>query len=274
MSGPDAKAMQDEIRSGMPSGSVEGAHVAFWKAIFDAIREQVQEYGITFGTVVGQDGGSLRTLLDGEDDPRQVGFPRAVGQQYARGARVAVGTTRDGAKFVLGQVSDGKGKQAEGVVNRDNIQDGEVQRSHLGNKSVGNDQIDGNAVDSAQIRPNAVGNSQLAPNSVDNAQLRANCVDSAQIKPNAVGNSQLAANSVDSAQIRNGAVDHSQLANNAVDSNNIKSGAVGSSQLASNALNAYAKVNDVNSKVIAKLDGKKLKVDKDGNVTLPSLSNL
>jgi hypothetical protein len=269
MTTPDARAMQSDIRGTIagPNAPVTPLHEQVIKVVNDLIANAFQQYGITFGSVTGQDGGAVRVLIDGEDDPRQVGFPRKVGVQYAPGARVAVGTTQSGDKFILGPVNDGQGKSAEAVVGGVNVQDGAIQGNHLA----------GQAVDTPALHDGAVTTGKIANNAVKNQHIDTNAVDTPQLNGGAVTGAKIAANAVDTAQLNNGGVTLPKL------SSGVQSSlANGDSAIQHGDLSSYAKNSDLSNyvlvadynKMIKLLSGAKLTVDGNGRVTLPTLTTL
>lgn len=137
----------------IPAAPVSSLHEMVWKLINDAIDARFADFGITAATVTGTDAAGVQVLLDTEDDPRTIGLPRGLGQQYAKGGRVLVGTLVSGDKVVLGNAASGNGAPVVGApdilpdaIGRDHIQNGAINSEHMNTGSVSSGAIQNGAV--------------------------------------------------------------------------------------------------------------------------------
>lgn len=159
MSVPDARETQDAIRSEVGRPGPE--HEQLWRMIQDMVREEVANMAPTLGVVDGNDGGKVRVLLDDEDAPRTIGFPRKKGQRYQPGERVVVVKTRSGDPVVLGSISSGEGKAAENAVGGPDIYDDSIAKNHMKSNSVGTEQVEGSSIQSGHIKDNEIAKGKL-----------------------------------------------------------------------------------------------------------------
>jgi hypothetical protein len=149
----DRGQTHDEAERTIP-GATRGRpgplHEELYAKIMADVKEIVLEYAPTYGEVRGMDGGKVRVQIDGEDDEREVGFPRRKGQRYAPGDRVKVQKSRSGEWVADGTVSTKEGRDP----------------------TIGNEDLNADSVDSTQLKQNSVTQNAIAGDSVSRSALR------------------------------------------------------------------------------------------------------
>jgi hypothetical protein len=260
---PDPRQLHEELTNNV-RGSVsapDSMHEQLVKSIRSMVQEMIDASVPKMATVTGQDGGKVLVQMDNEDTPRQLGFSRKNGQRYNPGDRVVTMPTGSGDDHViLGTITNAQGE---------------------GEQAVGNPDLIDQSVDENKIKPGAVKKTHIAPNAVGNSEVGSQEIQGSSgggttnIKQGSIAKKDFdnpTANQLD------GAVQGSDLPGDAKNSPKqlaTKSDIPDTSGFAkSSDLKDYAKASDVNSNIVSKLDGKTIKPNRDGSITLPSLSNV
>ncbi len=136
-------------------------HEAFLAMIKGMIAEEMDTRTATMGTVVGAEGGGVRVHLDEEDEARELGVPRKLGQSYDPGDRVKVTPLRSGELVVDGTVSTASGKAAKRVRGDD------IDDEAVGNAHVAKDSIDERTIKPGGVRASNVGGKQIRTEHLD-----------------------------------------------------------------------------------------------------------
>lgn len=236
----------DRLSRTRPMGRPTAEHEDFARAILDEIERAIEARLPTMATVTGQDGGRIKVHLDNEEDPRDEGLPRKLGQKYEVGDRVLVQPSRSGELMVMGTVSTSTGFNAQGV-SEDELYDGAVGGKKIAPGAVDWQHIATDAVRSEQLRANAVGNGHVQKDAITEDKIKDGNVTKNKLAKNSVGTDQIEANAVDNPQIKS--VNTSKLDGTVADKNlpnYVKPGDL-KSYLTSSDLKDYAKTSTVNS---------------------------
>lgn len=135
-----------KARSGSPAGHLNDEFLGLLQSwIDDAVSAAMPQ----MGTVIGQDGGTVKVRLDDEDVDREVGFPAAKGTAYQQNDRVWTHQTKGGSRAVLGRVDGSQDQRAVDsaqlygdAVKHVHINPGAVERSNIGGQAVAWDELD------------------------------------------------------------------------------------------------------------------------------------
>jgi hypothetical protein len=180
----------------------------------------MQESQTSIGTVVGDDGGTVRVQIDEEAGPREVGFPRMRGQRFTKGQRVPIHRAKGGNEFLGGSLST--------VAGRDPV----VDKADMVDESVDNDvlhqTVKNNITDAQQKGQQGINDAKRADDEAKEARRRA---DNAQSDANkGINDAQNAKNDAqdakqDASAAQNDANDAKSIAQDALQkANNIEPG--------------------------------------------------
>lgn len=237
-----------------PSTRPTPEHEEFIRVILDTVEERLLAQLPTMGTVSGTpeaSGGTVKVHVDGEDEPRSLGFARSAGVTYQDGDRVLLVPNRAGEYVIAGIIATGN----KPVVGKNDVQPGAIGKDQMGANSVGSDQIiggsfrtnmlpqrpdgkpdtegtNGFSLDGEYIKSGTIDGGSLVDNSIAGSKIAGlpnKIVKTDQIDDSAVTNAKIATNSIVGGDNQN----NSQIKQGTIQDWNIKSGTITDTQIKS-----------------------------------------
>lgn len=223
-----------------PSTRPTPEHEEFIRVLLDTVEERLLSQLPTMGTVSGTpeaSGGTVKVHVDGEDEPRSLGFARSAGVTYQDGDRVLLVPNRAGEYVIAGIIATGN----KPVVGKSDVQAGAIGKEQMGANSVGSDQIIGGCFTTKMLPTKSNGEPDSdGPNGFT--------LDGGYIKPNSISGNQIANKEIDTGQLKSGSVTGRGTAQNndailkeaTIGNADIKDGAIEGSKIAKNTIGGEA----------------------------------
>jgi hypothetical protein len=170
MSEQRGKQVQPRVPAGLDLADT------LWASIVENVEEMIQERVPTMATVTGRErgdekGGNVLLQIDGEEEPRTIGFPRGRGVVIKPGDRAMIMKNRSGQWAVTSVIASGDTDLDERAIANEQLYTDAVDERALKGLSVKRTHIQPNAIGVDEIESNAITTKHIAVGSITTPKL-------------------------------------------------------------------------------------------------------